>query len=201
MQESLSSPLKLIVEKWPCPQVSRRESTKGFNSEKWAESVYSAIGTAVRVPVSEDLGLDLYCTLLSAGYRLLVLCGYYAVQVKSRQEPWVFKNQREVRRSSIIRWRFSIASSRIRKAHVSIFHTMPRFYAWASPQLPNRLELIPGKGTVGQSTPWDGGERYSLDALILEFHISRILEDVEFRATAAGILKYLIEPEYPTRQP
>ena len=129
----------------------------GFNSEKWAESVYSAIGTAVRVPVSEDLGLDLYCTLLEREHPLLVLRGYYAVQVKSRQEPWVFKNQREVR--GFVHYPLAIFYCIVtnRKAHVSIFHTMPRFYAWASPQLPNRLELIPGKGTVGQSTPWDGG--------------------------------------------
>ena len=41
------------------------------------------------------------------------------------------------------------------------------------------------------------GWRLSTDhaAPILEFHISRILEDVEFRATAAGILKYWIDVE------
>ena len=97
---------------------------EGFNSEKWAESVFSAIGTAVRVPPSDDLGLDLYCTLMEREHPLLVPRGYYAVQVKSRREPWVFKNQRQVR--WLIRYPLAIFYCLLnkRRAHVSIFHTL-----------------------------------------------------------------------------
>ena len=166
---------------------------EGFNSEKWAESVFSAIGTAVRVPPSDDLGLDLYCTLMEREHPLLVPRGYYAVQVKSRREPWAFKNQRQVR--WFVRYPLAIFYCVLNKprAHISIFHTLARFYAWALPQLPERLELIPGKGTTGRTTQWAGGQTYSLDAPILDFPIERILKDQEFRGTAAGILKYWID--------
>jgi hypothetical protein len=178
---------------YPMPGGVSEGFHKGFNSEKWAESIFSEIGTAVRVPPSDDLGLDLYCTLMEREHPLLVPRGYYAVQVKSRREPWVFKNQRQV--NWLIRYPLAIFYCVVNKprSHISIFHMLARFYVWAQPQLPDELDLMPGQGTAGEATQWAPGPTYSLGAPILDFPIGRILGDQEFRGTAAGILKFWID--------
>ena len=71
---------------------------EGPRSEHWAHPVFSALGTAVPVPYSEDLGLDFYCTLMDRDKHVLVPRGYYAVQVKSNLDPWIIEP------SSGVRW-------------------------------------------------------------------------------------------------
>jgi hypothetical protein len=79
------------------------------------------------------------------------------------------------------------AESRIR-----IYQTSPRFYAWTHLSLPRRLELIPEEGTEGRATGWKDGTSFSLGAPILDFPLTRINCDPEFRDEAAGILGFWI---------
>jgi hypothetical protein len=166
---------------------------EGSRSEDLAHPVFSAFGTAVRVPHSEDFGLDFYCTLMERQDRVLVPRAYYAVQVKSTLDPWVFKTSREVR--WFVEYPMSIFFCVVskRESRIRVYHTSPRFYAWAHPPLPERLELIPAEGTEGKCTQWAGGTTFSLGAPILDFRLDQPDTDEEFRGRAAGILKYWID--------
>lgn len=166
---------------------------EGSRSQELAHPVFLAFGTAVPVPYSEDFGLDFYCTLMERKRQLFMPQGYYAVQVKSRLDPWIFKSQKEIQ--WFVQCPMSIFLSVVSKskARIRIYHTSPRFYVWALPPLPERLQLVPGTGTQGTCTEWSGGTSFSLSAPILDFELTRPETDREFRATAAGILKFWID--------
>src|SRR5260370_9918347 len=118
---------------------------EGSRSEHLAHPGFCAFGTAVPVPYSEDLGLDFYCTLMERQQQVLVPRAYYAVQVKSNLDPWVFETSRAVR--WFVEFPMSIFLCVVTKSEsrIRIYHTSPRFYAWlAHSQLPERLELIHG---------------------------------------------------------
>jgi hypothetical protein len=66
---------------------------EGSRSEYLAQYVFSSFGTAV----PEDTGLDIYCTLLEREGRRAWPRAYYAVQVKSNMEPWIFDSEESVR--------------------------------------------------------------------------------------------------------
>lgn len=168
---------------------------EGSRSEPLAHAVFSAFGTAVPVPYAEDVGLDFYCTLMERQHPVLVPIAYYAVQVKSELRPWVFARPREVR--WLVHCPLPILLVIVTKseARIRIYHTFPRFYAWAHPPLPSRLELIPEDGTEGGHTQWTEDNRFKLGPPILDFPSSRVDTDSDFRATAAGILKSWLNAE------
>src|SRR5579864_8795262 len=70
---------------------------EGSRSEYLAHFVFSSFGTAIPVPHQEDTGLDIYCTLLEQVGRRAWPRSYYAVQVKSKPEPWVFEESESLR--------------------------------------------------------------------------------------------------------
>ncbi len=166
---------------------------EGSRSEHIASAVFSAFGAAVPVPYSEDYGLDFLCALTQQEGAVLLPVAYYAVQVKSTPDPWVFDTARKVR--WFVECPMSIFLCVVTKANsrVRIFHTSLRFYAWANPPLLHRLELVPGTGNVGLTTQWTDGTTFSLSAPILDFASARVNGDRKFRAKAAGILKFWTE--------
>ncbi len=70
---------------------------EGSRSEYLAQYFFASLGTSIPVPHPEDTGLDLYCSIAeTVGRRSWPRC-YYAVQVKSGMEAWVFESEESVR--------------------------------------------------------------------------------------------------------
>src|SRR6266436_3960727 len=149
---------------------------EGSRSEYLAQYVFSSFGTAVPVPHQEDTGLDIYCTLLEREGRRAWPRAYYAVQVKSNMEPWIFDGAESVR--WIIEHPLPIFLCVVLKAdaRLLVYHTTPRFAAWASPTHPDRLVLVPGMKTEAHTVGWGEGNTFTLDAPILNFTVAEILE-------------------------
>jgi hypothetical protein len=165
---------------------------EGSRSEYLAQFVFSSFGTAIPVPHQEDSGLDIYCTLLERVGQRAWPRAYYSVQVKSTMEPWVFGSPESVR--WIIEHPLPIFLCVVQKpeARILVYHTTPRFAAWALPTHKNRLELIPGTETTADTVEWIGGDTFKLRAPILNFTIQDVL-DRDFRADVADVLKFWIE--------
>jgi hypothetical protein len=162
---------------------------EGSRSEYLAHYVFSGLGTSIPVPHQEDTGLDLYCTLVEKIGRRSWPRQYYAVQVKSTSDPWELADAESVR--WLVEFPLPIFLCVVDKksARLRVYQTSPRFYAWAHPPLPERLELVPGDGDEGRFSGWEGGTTFSLSAPILSFTVMDALED-PFRETTMQILGY-----------
>jgi hypothetical protein len=165
---------------------------EGSRSEYLAQFVFSSFGTAIPVPHQEDSGLDIYCTLLERVGQRAWPRAYYSVQVKSTMEPWVFGGPESVR--WIIEHPLPIFLCIVQKpeARILVYHTTPRFAAWALPIHRNRLELTPGTETKGRTVAWVTGDTFKLEAPILNFTIEQVL-DRDFRTQVAEVLKFWID--------
>jgi len=169
---------------------------EGSRSEYLAHFVFSSFGTAIPVPHHEDTGLDIYCTLLERVGQLAWPRAYYSVQVKSTMEPWVFEGADSVR--WIVEHPLPIFLCIVQKsqARILVYHTTPRFAVWALPTHQNRLNLIPGTETKGQTVDCDwstaAGDTYNLKAPILNFTIQELLQS-DFHGRAKAVLKHWID--------
>jgi hypothetical protein len=120
----------------------------GTQSEILAQALFAMIGTAVLVPRQDDYGVDLLCTLLSEreGQRSWPIA-YYAVQVKSDADPWVFPSRRSV--EWVVSYPAALLLCVVNKAEriISIYHTLARFAAATARELPETLAMRPeGRG-------------------------------------------------------
>jgi hypothetical protein len=120
----------------------------GAQSEFLARALFAMIGTAVPVPREDDYGVDMLCTMLSEreGQRAWPVA-YYAVQVKSDTEPWVFPSRRSV--EWVVGYPSALLLCVVNKAerNISIYHTLARFGAAIAAELPDALSMQPeGRG-------------------------------------------------------
>ena len=104
-------------------------------------------------------------------------------------ELWIFAGPESVR--WIIEHLCVVDKS---KARILVYNTTPRFAAWILPLHRDRLELVPGTATRGQSieSSWDRGSSFRLKAPILSFTMQQALDDT-FRAQLASVLKFWID--------
>jgi hypothetical protein len=150
---------------------------EGSRSEYLAQYVFGSWGTAVAIPHQEDHGIDLTCTLMErVGSRYLARSPY-TVQVKSTLEAVVFEGRAAVQ--WVIEHPLPLFLCVVDKgaARLSVYHTLPRFYAWSLGEWPERLEMIPAPATPGQDgkpPQWSGGYSFSLDQPILDFTITQM---------------------------
>src|SRR5262249_51224226 len=130
---------------------------EGSRSEYFAQYIFSSLGTCFPVPHQEDTGLDLYCTLLERIGQRAWPRHYYSVQVKSTDASWEFNSQESAR--WLIEFPLPIFLCIVTKptATLRVYHTSPRFYAWAHPPFPDTLTLRPGDGPEGRCTQWRVG--------------------------------------------
>ena len=70
---------------------------EGSRSEYLAQFIFASFGTAVPVPHQEDTGVDLYCTFTERIGSRSWPRAYFAVQVKSTMDSWVFDGAESVR--------------------------------------------------------------------------------------------------------
>jgi len=170
-------------------------------SEYLAQFVFSSFGTATPIPRQEDTGLDLLCTLGERDGQRLWPIASYSVQVKSTPGPWEFAAERSIQ--WIVEHPLPIFWCLVDKktATLSIYHTSPRFHAWASNEKLERLVIIFGEGTFGLGEEWDkiGREKrkrceFSVGAPIAKFSVTEIL-DSDFHATIFKVLQAWIESD------
>jgi hypothetical protein len=150
---------------------------QGSRSELLANYVFSAWGTVTPVRMSDDYGVDLYCTLTKLFGRRAMATDYYEVQVKSTDDPWCFADSESV--DWLIRYPQPLFLARVDKKNgvVHVYHTMPRFFLAALGYLPYRLELRPEDRDDGHFVEWKNGTDFSLSAPILRVTIADLLDD------------------------
>lgn len=161
---------------------------QGKRSEYLAQYFFSSLGTAVPVPMPEDTGLDLHCTIADiVGRRAWTRC-FYSVQVKSEMRPWLIKSAESVK--WLAGQPFPVFLCIVEKAvgRFRLYHTLPRHLLHAHPPLPERIELAPEDRTDGRPTQWKRGiESLSLSAPILDFTLEKFLDD-SFVSLAKSII-------------
>ena len=164
---------------------------EGSRSEYLAQYAFASFGTAVAVPHQEDAGVDLFCTLTERMGQLAWPVEHFTVQVKSNFGPLVFGTRESV--LWLVKHPFPLLLCCVDKKSLrfSVYHTFPRFQLWVSAHEPSRLELVPGKGTVGRSVIWEGEEQISLHAPILEFGLAELLEPVRHTELKEVLLSWL----------
>jgi hypothetical protein len=161
---------------------------EGSQSEYLAQYLLTSFGTAVAVPHQEDSGIDLYCTLTERIGQRAWPRAYFAVQVKSTMAPWPFNSEESVRwlvKNPLPLFLCIVDKS---SARIRLYHTSPRFYVWAMPPLPDRLELTPTIDVDGYCREWQGGSSFSLSAPILDASVQDFLDD-GFHRKARGVLQ------------
>ena len=137
---------------------------EGSRTEYLAHYIFASFGTAIPVPHHEDSGVDIYCTLTeNIGGRSWPRA-YFSVQVKSNMESWIFKDPEEIR--WLVQHPLPLFLCVIDKkaARIRIYHTAPRFYIWAMPPLPDRLELIPTTEPDGRCTQWSDDNKFGAES-------------------------------------
>jgi hypothetical protein len=131
-----------------------------------ADFLLSGWGTVTPVRRQDDFGVDLYCTLTAPIGQRSVVTDYYSVQVKSNDDPWVFKSADEVKWLLAYPTPLFLACVDKTKTILSIYQTMPRFLAgfWDAQ---THLELVPSTDNEGRCAEWQDAGRFSLFAPIL----------------------------------
>ncbi len=170
---------------------------EGSRSEYLAQYVFSSWGTAVAIPHQEDYGIDLACTLMERVGNRYLAKSPYTVQVKSNMDPVVFNGK------EVVRWLiehplpFFICVIDKVSARLSVYHTLPRFYAWSLGQWPEKLEMTPAPPSPGQdgSCPqWTGSYSFSLDQPTLDFSVKQMMDN-DFWSNAKKVLEHWVDLE------
>jgi len=165
---------------------------EGTRSEYLAQYIFASFGTSVPVPHQEDTGVDLYCTLTEAIGSRSWPRAYFAVQVKSTMDSWRLDGAESVRWLVEHPLPLFLCVVDKRLASIRVYHTSPRFYVWSMPPLPDRLELVPTADSEGECTQWEGSNKFSLGAPILDASVQDLLQD-EFHKKARELLQFWIE--------
>lgn len=143
-------------------------------AEVLADYLLSLWGTVTPTRRQDDHGIDLYCTVMDEVGNLSRVLDYYSVQVKSNGDPWILKNEDEVR------WLFDYPTPLFLTCVdqsglvLSIYQTMTRFLAGMWPP-GKRIELIPLDADVGRCAQWKDPERFELSAPILRITLEDLV--------------------------
>jgi len=149
---------------------------EGSRSEILAHYLFSTWGAVSPVLRQSDYGIDLYCTLTERVGRRARVRDYFSVQVKSTQEPWIFNDQNTVKWLLEYPVPLFLCTVDKKKALVRVYHLASRFEVWALGELPDKIELTPGKGPSGKAEEWRGPGNYSFSAPIIEAGLQDFLD-------------------------
>jgi hypothetical protein len=167
-----------------------RNAHTGSRSEILADYLFSGWGTVTPVRRQDDYGVDLQCTLTEAIGQRAVVTDYFSVQVKSGDNPWIFKSADD------IRWLFEYATPLFLACvdktggALAIYHTNARFLAGMWPP-PTSLKLTPTSLDDGESVGWTDGTEFSLSAPILRVSLSDFVDELKLEILR-GVLKYWV---------
>jgi hypothetical protein len=169
---------------------------EGSRSEYLAQYAFASWGTAVAIPHQEDHGIDLACTLVERAGRRSVAKWPYTVQVKSGLGPLLFEGEE-------VEWvvrhplPFYLCVVHKAQARLSVYHTLPRFYAWSLGKLPDKLEMVPAPvkaGAEGRCTQWPGHYALDLGQPILDFTATQML-DADCWERARRVFEFWVKVE------
>jgi hypothetical protein len=192
---------------------------QGSRSEYLAQFIFSTFGTSLLVPRQEDYGLDLFCALTERiGHRAWPYA-YYAVQVKSGAEAW------RIRGPKSVEWLINYPTSLIycvvdkRKGRLRAYQTSARFLASFASELPEQMNLIPGKTSgPGRPTSWDSTGNFQLGPPILDLTVNELgdpqrvalygqvlrtwvtVDEANIRRRRMGVLSWSMPPNYTTNE-
>jgi hypothetical protein len=167
---------------------------EGSRSEYLAQFLFSAFGTSIPVPRQEDSGIDFYCTMTERLGKLAWPRAYYTVQVKSTDSPWRFDSAESVR--WLIEQPLPLYLCIVEKGKLRfrMYQTLARFHVWSlGISSLDHLELTPGAAGKGEYTQWDGGQRISLSAPILDITLPDLLDNEERVAEVRQALRYWLD--------
>jgi hypothetical protein len=150
---------------------------EGGRSEILADYLFSRWGPVTPVRGRDDHGVDLYCALTEPVGKLAWVREYFSVQVKSTDDPWLFKNAEEVR--WLVEYPTPLFLCAVNKEHlrVRIYHVFPRFHLWALGDRPACLELTPGEGHAGKCVQWTSSTKFDLSAPIIEASVKDLMDN------------------------
>lgn len=170
----------------PSPGAVAANLYQGSRSEYLAQYVFSMFGTAALVPHEADYGLDLFCTRTRTDRGRAEPYAYYAVQVKSTPDPWVFDG------SGSVRWilqypapvLFCVVDKNVatKVARFSVYQLITRFRAAIMPDPPERLTLVPGDPGATDQTHrppigWDADGKMQMGPPVLQFTLDQLYDD------------------------
>lgn len=100
-----------------------RYTRQGFRSEYIVKYIFSAFGTAVDVSAENDLGIDLFCNLVTFDNKLIIFKSTYGIQVKSKGKPFEYRGTQATKWLSTLE--FPILLVEVDKANslIKIFST------------------------------------------------------------------------------
>ncbi len=165
---------------------------EGARSEYLAQYVFSAFGTAIPVPHTEDSGIDLHCTLGERIGQRLHIQNYYFVQVKSQKIEIHFADEESVKWLLSHRYPLFICFVDKKLGRIEVFQTLRLTTCFAKGNI-RSITLIPGG--EGQSFADVTPEQYLKPYLgppILDFNLTQ-MQDEEWVYKAKEILKYWVE--------
>jgi hypothetical protein len=184
----------------PSPGAVAANLYQGSRSEYLAQYVFSMFGTAALVPHEADYGLDLFCTRTRTDRGRAEPYAYYAVQVKSTPDPWVFDGPGSVK--WILEYPapllFCVVEKNVAEkvARFSVYQLIARFRAAVMPDPPRSLTLVPGApGATDQTRRpaigWDADGRMQMGPPILRFTLDQLYDD-DMSRLIGDVLDYWI---------
>jgi hypothetical protein len=137
-----------------------------------------------------------FCTLTRQSSGRAEPYAYYSVQVKSTIGDWIFDGQGSVK--WILGYPAPLLFCHVDKksVQVTVYQLTARFQAALSPDLPERLKLVPGKagktdGTHKPPLSWTRDGIFQMGPPILQFTIADLLDDQKYE-TIRTVLDYWI---------
>jgi hypothetical protein len=184
----------------PSPGAVAANLYQGTRSEYLAQYVFSVFGTAALVPHEADYGLDLFCTRTRTDRGRAEPYAYYAVQIKSTPDPWVFEGPGSVR--WILQYPapllFCVVEKNLAKkvAQFSVYQLIARFRAAVMPDQPEKLTPVPGEPGATDQTHrpaigWDADGKMQMGPPILQFTLDQLYED-DMARLIGDVLDYWI---------
>jgi hypothetical protein len=168
---------------------------EGARSEYLAQYVFASFGAANAVSQHEDHDIDFHCTMTETVGKRAWPRHHFTVQVKSTMSPWCFESAESVR--WLIEHPLPILLCVVDKtrARLRLYHTMPRYFVWATRELPPSVRLFPKDGAEGESTKWEEGSDFSLSAPIVDRTVDDLLNRSVWRETRAVLEAWLLADE------
>jgi hypothetical protein len=191
---------------------------EGSRSEIIADYVLASWGTVTPVRRPDDHGHDLYCSMTDHIGQRAIVSDYYAVQVKSTQDPLIYSPRRAV--EWLIKNPNPLFLTCVDKKRgvISIYQTLVRLFV-AIRSLPSRLTLTVEEPDEGRCpSGLSSGRSLSLSAPILKIELSDLLvakrmemfrkvlkhwigiDRRNLNLRAAGLLRFQMPYQYRTNE-
>ena len=166
---------------------------RGSRSEILADYLFSSFGTVTPVRGHDDYGVDLFCTVTEMDGPLWRVNGYYSVQVKSSDGPWVFDSK------DAIRWLLGhptplfLACVKKNLGELFVYQTIPRVFG-EFPYATDVVKLVPSTDAESVFGSWAGGSEISLSAPILRVQLE-VLTNKDRLAELQRVMQYWVETD------